>query len=431
MTLILEDFCGFQYPDAMRQIESTAIGSACSIVTSPAPFIPIENSVLKLAQHATGSFHRSIVRPLSEGTAWPFHFYVQFQRTGWPNTNNIPMYTLATSSGFSHIQLNVVPNGASTDIEVKSSGLAATVFTQANVFRTPGRWYRVNGVVLLDNTGGELILIVHDTTDGLRVGYIPPGTLTGKDFYAGTGEIRVAFNGEGGPFTPAVDTDTFYSSQFLFSGANTTLTEDDFVSNTFGDLAVIGAQSTKDSATPDVDFNGDAVTDGSHDLISSTKWIDTGDGELGALKRARYGTGANSNGAVEIAHPGSDPRVLLRSIRIGGSWCWMLRGEKGGLTMEVLYGKVDDSGSGYTVDTVILVPVSATFATPFKIVEDDSGDNIPALADDAVIGFRNALSGNRFMGEGWVFGVYVFPIIGQVSLGKIYTGRASPPRTVL
>ncbi len=408
-------------------VEGASAGTAASIQTSPAPFaFQTESKVLQLLQSKTDSHWLGNAHPFTDGDAFTFSTYVEFSRVGWPATNNITPVRFVTSGRDQHCSLVIVPNGSAADLQICDMA-GVTRHTKADAFPDVNRIYRIDVVARLSSTAGTLILQVVDKVTGNVVSFINVNDIDPAnfyDFYAGTGEVAIELGGEGGN-TPAIMTETFFSSFFLGEGAATTLVTSEFVGNLYGDFSIFGVSPTKASAAPDCDHLGGAP--GVAVNLDTGTWDNLGDGTATTLGEYNFG----NEGAIAVEFPGPDPRVLLRSVQIAGSYVFLAQGARF-CDIRLITGATDDSGSGFSCHETATITIPATPPRAFKIVNFAGSAFLPKNNERMVIGFHAVGSSQSVVvREAFCFMMFEYPLLGQVSLGKLYTAKGDPKKVVL
>lgn len=401
------------FPVAEGHSKGTAVTVRDSDVDGPAPWPASERYTLRCLQHASQSWWQGKSYAMSAGFVWRTSFYYHPVRTGWPCTNDMPIFRLVTAGLATHIKLNVTANGVAADVQIIDAGLSV-VGTIADGFPNENTTYRIDILVKIHNSNGACEIRIVDKFDDSVTGSI---SLSSQDFYGGADTILMYFQGETGT-TPITAVATYFGSAILFGSDITTIDTDDFME----DYTIFGTQPDDNTGVvPDCDEDG--VDPGSKDNLDFGTWDHLADGSSSSI--CRYNNRLDE-GAIKVGFPAGDARILGDdAVRYGTSWFGYAAGNSEVDNIRILFGREDDSGSGYTIANVD-VPESAD---PFKIVRDSVV--YPTLEADLdkeqMLGFKN-ISGfglgsavYTWLREAWVMSAFVYPP-GTVSVVPLNRG---------
>jgi hypothetical protein len=373
--------------------EGHSHGSAMTIRDSgadgPVPWPLTEVSTARFMQHQTNSWWRGNTFAMNQGDVLPVSFYIYFDRVGWPPTNNCPIFWLVTAGLATHFRLQVVANGAAADVQVLDAG-HGVVGTISDGFPDTGRWYRVDMLVKIGNSGDCKVRIT-DKTDDSVTGSI---SIEEEDFYGGAETVGVYLQGETG-IAPMVMTTVYFGSVVIFNGADDPLDELDYV----GDYTIFGSQPDNNTATPD--FDGAGASPGTKDDLDIGVWSNLASGSIAS--KCTYNA-INNQGVTLVPFPAGDSRIRFpNAVRYGTSWFGYVTGRPAVTNVRVYFGKENVGGASATLSSVD-VPKN----TYFKEVRASPTLEAGFLEKQA-IGFETIVAAASWFNEAWVMTAFKYP----------------------
>ncbi len=409
---------------------SGAVGSNCSLVTSPTP--PTGHTrALRITQDKTNSYFRGPFFTYAVGTTCITCAYIRVGSTNFPPGNNVASFVaMIDESDNQYWELRLNTSGHLQFIDNSVTLLDSLPLLT-------DRWYRVEVVWQPGDSSADWAWYV--TTAGQSTG-AAQGSGSGADFYttATDTDIGIYLRGEGG-ISAANPVTVYHAGVYVMEGV-TDIEDRIGVSEGYGgDWLVLGDANGRpdlSSATPNCDESGG--TGSLDDLDSGDTWSEAGDENLSTdCVYTRAPSAAAKGGGVHVPGPPADRTDVV----IAGKWIWYGKSNRGAGSFQAVYGRYSSSGPLYTV-TYEAAPNINLAGAYHRRIEDERGGGSPVyvpnaeLEDQFVIGmYNNKTTGKSNVTstliEAGCFSLHASPYVrGKPSIGtfaKMWRGTLSRP----